>query len=348
MDQNQVMELQKQIIPEILTLMDLRYNILMGIQDKQPIGRRQLATLLEVSERTIRNEIDFLLKEAFVEVGRQGIELTQKGKEMLVGMKDVLYAYKNFDGLTEELKKILGINKVFIIPGDSASNRSVLEFMGQRAAAYVLTLIKSQSVIGVTGGHSVAAVAENMPAGNYPNVTVIPARGGMGKSHATQSNSIAALLAGRLGAQKEMMYLPDSIDRQILEALKSDPQIKEVFEKLQVMDLLIFGIGRADVMAKARNFSTERIEELLHAGACSEAFGYYFDREGTMVYPSSSVGITLEQFQQVPHVIAVAGGADKADAIRSATKVRQDLILITDESAAKNIKKRYEEELQWQ
>lgn len=345
MEKNQFLELQKQILPEILTLMDLRYSILMAIRDKQPIGRRQLAVLLEVSERTVRNEIDFFLKEAFVAVGRQGIELMEKGEEMLDGMKDMLYAYKNFDGLTEELKRILGINMVFIVPGDSASNPSVLRFMGQRTATYVLPLLKAQSVIGVTGGRSVAAVAENMPAGHYPKVTVIPARGGMGKSHGTQSNSIAAMMAGRLGAQKEMMYLPDSIDRKILEALKSDPQIKEVFEKLQIMDLLIFGIGRADVMAKARNFPPDRIEELKKAGARSEAFGYYFDSDGKMVFPSSSVGITMEQFQKVPHVVAVAGGADKAEAILSATKVRHDMVLITDESAAKNIMKRYEEEL---
>lgn len=348
MDQNQLMEIQKQILPEIMDLMDLRYGILMKVQEKQPVGRRQLALQLDVSERTIRNEVDFLLKENFVAVRRQGIELTAKGVEILLGLKEIIYAYKNFDWLAEELKKILGINKVFIVPGDSEASKGVLDLMGHRAAAYVLSILKAQSVLGVTGGSAVAALAKNMPAGHYPKVTVIPARGGMGKSHSTQSNSIAALLATKLGAQKEMMYLPDNIDREILEALKNDPQIKAVFEKLKEIDVLIFGIGRADAMAEARNFSKERIQELIELGACSEAFGYYFDVQGNMVHPTSSVGITLEQYRNIPHAVALAGGASKAEAIVSASHVRKDMVLITDESAAKKIMKIYKEELQWQ
>jgi central glycolytic genes regulator len=331
------MEIQKQIIPEILELMDLRYRILLMVQDKEPVGRRQLAGLLDVSERNIRNEIDFFLKEGFVEVRRQGIELTLSGKTVLLGLKEIIYAYKNFDWLAEECKHILGINKVLIIPGDSETSNAVLGFMGQRAATHVLGLLKAQSIIGVTGGRSVAAVAENMPEAHSPKVTVLPARGGMGKSHATQSNSIAALMAAKLGAQKEMMYLPDNIDREILEALKMDPQIKEVFDKLKEMDILIVGIGRADVMAKARNLPTERIRQLEDQGACAEAFGYYFDRNGVMVFPSSSVGITLEQYREVPHVVAVAGGAGKADAILATSRVRSDMVLVTDESGARAI-----------
>lgn len=348
MDKNQFMDIQKQILPEILDLMDLRYGILMKVQEKQPVGRRQLALQLDVSERTIRNEIDFLLKENFVAVQRQGIELTPKGGEILSGLKEIIYAFKNIDWLAEELKRILGINKVFVLPGDSDTSSGALDLMGQRASTYVLGLLKGQSVVGVTGGSAVAALAENMPEVHYPKVTVIPARGGMGNSHATQSNSIAALLSAKLGAQKELMYLPDNIDREILEALKSDPQINAVFEKLVKIDVLIFGIGRADVMAKARNYPKERIEELVEQGARSEAFGYYFDINGNMVQPTSSVGITLEQYKKVPHIVALAGGETKAEAIVSACRVRQDLVLVTDESAAKKIIKIFKEELQWQ
>ncbi|QSX08209.1 hypothetical protein J0B03_10485 [Alkalibacter rhizosphaerae] len=337
MEQNRFMDVQKKIMPEILSLMDLRYGILMMVKDKQPVGRRQLAGLLDVSERTVRNEIEFLLKEDFVAVGRQGIELTANGMEILSGLREIIYAYKNFDWLSEELKDKLGISSVFIIPGDSQTNDSVMDFMGKRTATYVLGILKNRSVIGVTGGHSVAAVAENMPQGHYPKVTVIPARGGMGKSHGTQANSIAARLAGRLGAQKELMYIPDNVDQKILEALKTDVQVKAVFEKLQEMDILVFGIGRADVMAKTRNMSQDRIKELMSQGACAEAFGYYFNIRGEMVYPSSSVGITLEQYRSVDHVVAVAGGADKKEAIMATALVRPDMVLVTDESAARAI-----------
>ena len=49
------------------------------------------------------------------------------------------------------------------------------------------------------------------------------------------------------------------------------------------------------------------------------------------------MGIGLNDFKKIPYVIAVAGGAEKAKAIKATSKIRRDLILVTDESAAKAI-----------
>ncbi|MBF7097226.1 sugar-binding transcriptional regulator [Alkalibacter mobilis] len=337
MDKNQFIEIQKQILPEVVELMELRFNILAELKENQPVGRRHLANILNVSERHIRNEIDFFSKEGFVNVERQGILLSPLGEGILDDLKEVIYAYKNFDALAEKLRSILGIRKVFIVPGDCETSNTVLDFMGQKAARYVSGLIKADSVIGLTGGKSVASVAANMPQLNFPKATVIPARGGIGKSHSTQANSIASLMAAKIGAQKEMMYLPDNIDKDILEALKNDPQIKEVFDRLKEIDILIFGIGRADVMAKARKLSQDKISELEKLNAVSEAFGHFFDQEGKMIFPSSSVGITIEGYKNIEHAVAVSGGAAKAKAIIAVSKVKKDMVLVTDESAAKKI-----------
>jgi len=337
LDKEQFIDVQKRILPEIVDLMELRYNILSQLKANQPIGRRHLSTELDVSERHIRNEIDFFHKEGFVEVERQGIMLTELGDEVLNQLKEIIYSYKNFESLTEQLEEVLGIKKVIIVPGDSSKNKLVIDFMGERAAKYITGIIKSESVIGITGGSSVASVARNMPELHYPKVTVLPARGGIGKSHSTQANSIVSMLAAKLGAQKEMLHIPDNIEKELLDALKAYPDIKSVFDRFKDIDIMVFGIGRADEMAQARNLPEEKIARILNSNAVSEAFGHYFDKDGSMIFPSSSVGITLDEYKNIDNIVAIAGGAGKAQAIIATSRVRKDMVLITDESAAKQI-----------
>ncbi|MCQ6373505.1 sugar-binding domain-containing protein, partial [Bacillus cereus] len=65
-----------------------------------------------------------------------------------------------------------------------------------------------------------------------------------------------------------------------------------------------------------------------------EAFGYYFNEEGTVVHKVRTVGMQLEDIQNVSHVVAVAGGSSKAKAIQPVIKQGHTSILIPDEGAA--------------
>lgn len=337
MNISEFIEVQKKIIPETVELMELRYEILLYIKAHQPVGRRNLANELSLGERLVRNEIEFLNRINCVEVERQGIHLTSKGEEILIQLKEVMYSYKNFEGIVEQLREKLGVKKIFVVPGDAKKNKVVLDFMGQTVTEYMSNIMRKNSVIAVTGGSSVAAVAKNMPEMNLPNVVVLPARGGVGKSHSIQANSIVSTLADKLHSQREVLHLPDSIDREILDVLKETPEIKAVFNRYQDIDILIFGIGRADVMSEWRHLCDEKIKYLKEEKAVAETFGYFLDGKGKIICPSSSVGISLEQYLSISNVIAVAGGSDKAEAIEATCKVRKNLVLITDESAALEI-----------
>lgn len=49
----------------------------------------------------------------------------------------------------------------------------------------------------------------------------------------------------------------------------------------------------------------------------TEAFGYYFNRDGEVVHKVHSVGMQLDDLESIPHIIAVAGGSSKAGAIEA-------------------------------
>ena len=55
-----IINLQKKIVPELTNLLVERYKILRQVSNEQPIGRRALAAKLNLSERVLRAQVDFL------------------------------------------------------------------------------------------------------------------------------------------------------------------------------------------------------------------------------------------------------------------------------------------------
>ena len=179
--------------------------------------------------------------------------------------------------------------------------------------------------------------ANQMPTRSFADVMVVPARGGLGEVLEIQANSIASNLANKLGANYKLLQLYDGIGKEVIESVYKDPQIKSAYDYINKMDFLVFGIGNAGEMAKRRNISQSMWNEIEKAGAVSEAFGYYFDIDGEIVYETSTVGIKLEQYKKLANIIGIAGGKNKADAILAISKINRNLVLVIDEELAKNV-----------
>ena len=154
-----LVDLQRLVIPEISTLIELRYNILSTVKSEAPIGRRNLAYVLDMSERQVRNEIDFLQEQKLMEVERQGIILTPLGNNILDDLKQMLYTYNGLEQLENQLVEALHLKKAVVCPGDMKINYQVLNFMGKAAANVILTVMKYQDVLALTDGANTAAVA---------------------------------------------------------------------------------------------------------------------------------------------------------------------------------------------
>lgn len=333
-----LIEIQKRIVPEVLELLEIRYYILRTIYYNEPIGRRSLAYKLNMGERAVRTEVNILKEQGLLNIESMGMYITQDGREILEDLSHTIYRLKGITELEHKLKEVLDIEKVLIVPGNSDDDSLVLKDMGKTTCIYLRRLIKDNYIIGITGGSTMAYVAEEMPTGRVAKeVIVTPARGGLGKDVETQSNSIAAKLAKKLDCSYRLLHIPDNIDSVALDAILSTADISEVLGLIKKMDILVFGIGRADVMAERRQLTQNRIYQLIENGAVAEAFGHYFDISGKEIWESPSVGISLEDFQNIEKVIGVAGGEEKAEAIISIASLKKNITLITDEGAARKI-----------
>lgn len=330
--------LLNKIAPEIINIIERRYLILRSVSYNQPIGRRALSSELSMKERLIRDEANLLKEQGLLNIDIRGMYISDEGKEVLTELGSVYSNIRGIPKLEEQLERKLNIKKVIIVPGNLEENSMVLKDMGKITSRVIKKVVKAKDIIGITGGSTMAAVAEGMAIDNKKrDIVVVPARGGLGPEMETQSNSIAAKLAQGLGGSYRLLYVPDGLDEESLQVMLKNEEIKESVKMINRMNILIFGIGRADIMASRRNLPKEKIDGLIDDGAVAEAFGHYFDIKGKEIWEYKTIGMTIEKFRELNLVIGVAGGEDKAQAIRAIATLKKDMILVTDEVAAKKI-----------
>jgi central glycolytic genes regulator len=333
-----VLKLAQKIVPETLELLLKRYGILRTIYYNQPIGRRTLSSTLGMGERIVRTEINFLKDQNLIEISTPGMTITHEGEEIIHKLKEFIHELKGLSELEEYIKYILGLKNVIIVPGDVDEDKSVLSELGKAAANIIRDFIKDKSTIAITGGATIKEVIDNVPRiANLKDVLVVPARGGIGRSLEIQANNLAASLAHKLGASYKLLHIPDNLTSTALNAVLIENDVKEIVENVKSSDILIYGIGRADDMAKRRGLTSEKLEELESAGAIGEAFGNYYDSSGNIICSTSAIVVDDASLKKIGNLIAVAGGKCKAEAILSIEKNLSHSTLITDEGAAREI-----------
>lgn len=331
-----LIDLQMIVCPDLLTTMQKRFRLLHTIQLLQPIGRRSLADQINMKERVVRNHIDFLTQQGLLSVSQKGVYLTNHGDEILTALVPYIEKMNRFDVLEEKVKQILNLDEVIITPGDSDQDDWVKFNLGSRAFEFLKAQLRPNQTIAVTGGTTMATVAEMIqPSTEGTDCLFVPARGGLGEQVENQANTICAQFAHKTNGKYRLLYVPDPLSEDTYQSIIQEPGVKEVLEMIQQSDIVMHGIGDACTMAERRKTTRNVLDNLIEGKAVSEAFGYYFDREGKIVDKVRTVGMQLEDLKNVKKVIAVAGGKSKAEAIDSYFKQGKSNVLITDEGAAK-------------
>lgn len=332
------LDLTKKLIPEQMNILIKRYRILRTISVFGPIGRRNIGEYLKLSERSVRGETEKLKAQKLIEVSKNGMIVTKEGKNVLDGLKLFVKELTGISLLEERLKEKLEIEKVCIISNDNLDEEIRKKELGKVASEILLDIIDEQNIVAITGGTTMSAVVNSITAPVSKKCKiVVPARGSIGRRLEEQSDTLASLLAEKLGAEYKMLGIPDNISQKTINEIKNEPIIKNTLYSMQNTSILIMGIGNAINMAEKRRVSKEVMSFLLEKKAVAEAMGSYFDENGKFVYSSASIGINFEDVEKIPKVIAVAGGSMKADSIVAITNNIKNIILVTDMYAVKKI-----------
>ena len=329
--------LQK-IVPELGEVLERRYSLLNIVRNEAPIGRRFIAALLGSSERVTRSDLDVCREQGLIISSSLGVELSAQGQQVLTVLQGMIREFHDLEYVERRLEKALGVGKMIIVPGDVDNNPSGKRDLALATARYLKGVLHNGDVLAVSGGTTLAKVAESFAGQDVPrNITVVSVRGGLGEDAKIQANSIAVALAENIGGSYRQLHAPEDVLPCYLEQIMNEPRIREVIALGRRANILVHGIGTAEEMARRRGFDDASLMELIADGAVGEAFGCYFDAQGNIVRNTASVGLRLEDLEKIPLVVTVGGGRSKAWAVMAVLSRGYCDVCITDEGVARRL-----------
>jgi deoxyribonucleoside regulator len=211
----------------------------------------------------------------------------------------------------------------------TSEDRGTTELSAGRAGASLLSrLCTPETVLGVSWGVSMRALADATPVRSFRCKEVVPLVGGMGKAHTRlHSNEVCADLAEKLGAEHLSLAAPaiarSSSSRAELAAL---PGIGDTLAEGASCDVAVAGIGGilpTSTMVEAGYFTLQEFLGLRERGIVGDICCHFLDAEGRTPYPELSeriVGLTPDELRAIDRTIGIATGAEKAPGVAAAAR----------------------------
>lgn len=224
--------------------------------------------------------------------------------------------------------------------------------LAQAAAAVVDDMFASGGTVGIAWGSTLSAFVDALPPRSQPTISVVQLAGSSMRIVGERApGELARRLADRLGAACHPLYAPAFVEsREVRDALLRQVDVRVTVEQFEQVGIALIGIGALDgsrssalsSLVQSGALTDGELESLRAAGAVGDLILSPFDREGRFVgreLAERSVSISVEQLARVTHVVAMAAGRHKAEAIRGALATGIVQILITDTAAARAIAK---------
>lgn len=201
--------------------------------------------------------------------------------------------------------------------------------------------LHSNMVFGITWGSSVAGIIHALaPQKDVSSVKIVQVMGSsMMDNPSIDAHELMQILAGKLSASPYYMPAPLIIpDSAAYTALTHDAQIQSMMNLASFCDVLLTGIGTMRNAMISQHpwlgyMTPEMLTELNEKKAVGSICARFFDINGTILdcsWNKYCVGITLDKIRKMEHIVAVAHGVEKADAIIGALRGEFVNTLITD------------------
>ena len=331
------------VVPKMSQKLLRRYSLLLTVRQMQPVGRRSLAEKMNLTERTVRTDLDSLVDTGLVSMQTNGAWLTDDGQKAILNLQPLVADLTGLRKKETLLKERLGLQDCLIVSGDSDERPDVKQAMGKAANDLLRQQLPvGESIVAVMGGTTMAAVAETLSAtlAEDRQLTFVPARGGMGESPNIQANTICARMAEATKGHFQALYLTELSSESTSTSLRHEPAIAKTLELIDRANVAIHCVGDAMAMTKRRQMSDKVTATLVKRHAVGEAFGDFFDQDGQIVYRVPKLGLSISDLERMDLVVAVAGGHSKAAAVEAYFKIPPaKTFLITDEGLADMILK---------
>ncbi|AKG71585.1 TPA: sugar-binding transcriptional regulator [Serratia fonticola] len=272
--------------------------------------------------------------------------ITRCQKEGVVKIS-VIQPANIFLSLEQAIEKQYGIRQAIVVDVDEpASGAQIKHAIGRAAAHYVETRLRVNDLVGISSWSStIRAMVDELHPQSIKARGVIQLLGGVGPNGNVQATILTQNLAAQLDCPAWLLP-SQSIEHSVEERAKlvASQDVAEVVGKFAEVDVAIVGIGDLEPSQLLKNsgnyYGEAMLQTLAERGAVGDICLHYFNAQGEPVLGKEEdpvIGMELSQVRECSHVVALAGGVDKTNAIRGALKGGYIDVLITDYPTARQL-----------
>jgi deoxyribonucleoside regulator len=253
------------------------------------------------------------------------------------------------DDLTEieiKLANKFDIEQAIVVKINEFSEKTALDQVAESGAQYLRQIVGNYHVMGVTWGHTVYQVVNNLEPSEVKNLTLVQIAGGLGTIEGFDNNTLTMMLGQKLGAKAHVIPAPIIVrNRSLRDTLFKEQKVQQTLEIAKKADLVIFGvgkIGREGMLWQSGFLMDNDTLKLKKAGAVGAICGRFFDAGGQKCWgelDDRTIGLNLAELRNIRHKICVATGKEKIDAILGALRGKLLNVLVTDERTAVSLLK---------
>jgi DNA-binding transcriptional regulator LsrR (DeoR family) len=218
--------------------------------------------------------------------------------------------------------------------------------LGAAGAQYIeMNLSKEETLIGFGWGNTVSLALKNLSLMNHKRVSMVTLSGGITayfqNTYGEEANPLFKFNSRFHIIPSPLLVSSADTCRSIL----AEPEIALIMQMAQLANIAVVGIGPMSANATVTQFgyiALQELELLQKQGGVGDILGQFYDKDGNRLdvdFHNRLIAVNLEKLKKMQHVIGVAGGAHKVEAIKGALRGGYIHTLITDEKTATELLK---------
>lgn len=248
--------------------------------------------------------------------------------------------------LADAVSAALGVRETIVVGRSrSLGLEPSLDSIGAALAAFLARTVEEGHSVGITWSRAIESMVVHLTE--------------LAPCNVVQLAGAITLTGNRLGSVEVIrqvarishgtaypIYAPIVVDSsETRRSLESQPEIASCLGRAARLDLAVVSVGTWSDEGSALHglVQPSLADEMTRSGAVGEISGRVFGSDGRLVsagFDSRVIGITAQQLQTVPHIVATSYGPHRADATIAAARARYVHTLIIDAPLAEAILER--------
>ncbi|MFV0428769.1 MAG: sugar-binding transcriptional regulator [Arachnia sp.] len=242
--------------------------------------------------------------------------------------------------LSIQLREKFGLQRAVVVRTPERDPEAGRASLAESAAQLLTEVVEEGDVLGLTAGRTLTAMAHRV--GSMIPCEVVQLSGVAG-SHPDNGVEVVRAIGGASGGRQHPIYAPLFVaSPHTASALRQEPAIASTLRRFDTVTKAFVAVGSWDppesqVFDKAA--AQGILGELQQQGVQADVCATLLAADGRVLpgVADRAISISERQLRVIPEVIAVAGGARKAAAIKAALTSGIVDSLITDAAAARSL-----------